>query len=146
MGGNGCTDLLVGAVDRRQLMTIGYRIDKGVPIPKSKQKGSGRNTIYPFGRMQVGDSFFVPLTKATPRINTPRGMVGHLSSRFELSRAVVGAGAFQLMGTMKLSILLRRGCRPMARIIFVTIAEGNGCQALILGVLSVRLRGCMTLS
>ncbi len=47
-------------------MTIGYRIDKGVPLPKSAQKGGGRKPVYPFGRMEVGDSFFVPLTKATP--------------------------------------------------------------------------------
>jgi len=33
------------------------KIEKNVPIPK--KKGSGRKAKYPFGEMDVGDSFFV---------------------------------------------------------------------------------------
>lgn len=37
-----------------------YPIDKDVPIPK-KTKGSGRRTVYPLDKMELGDSFVVPL-------------------------------------------------------------------------------------
>lgn len=33
-----------------------YQVDKSVPIPKS-----GRNSVYPFATLEVGDSFFIPL-------------------------------------------------------------------------------------
>ena len=34
-----------------------FTIDKGVPVP-----GAVVRTKYPFGQMEVGDSFFVPVT------------------------------------------------------------------------------------
>lgn len=39
-----------------------YGIDKGVPLPKrrGKEPHNFEPTIYPFGAMQVGDSFFAP--------------------------------------------------------------------------------------
>ncbi len=48
-------------------MTTGYRIDKLIPIPKKRKSGIGRTPIYPFGRMKVGDSFFVPIKNATSK-------------------------------------------------------------------------------
>lgn len=36
-----------------------YKIDKGVPIPK--QETRGRRPIYPFGKLEVGDSFAVDI-------------------------------------------------------------------------------------
>jgi hypothetical protein len=37
-----------------------YSIDKDVPLPADKcHSGSGRGTIYPFAKMQPGDSVFI---------------------------------------------------------------------------------------
>jgi len=36
-----------------------FKIEKNIPIPKICRPG--RNFIYPFNEMEVGDSFFVPL-------------------------------------------------------------------------------------
>ena len=38
-----------------------YRIQKNIPIPAKMPQG--RKQIYPFDRMEVGDSFAVPLSK-----------------------------------------------------------------------------------
>ena len=40
-----------------------FKIEKGIPIPVSKtvtRQGRGRDRLYPWAEMQVGDSFFVP--------------------------------------------------------------------------------------
>jgi len=34
-----------------------FTIDKGVPMPP-RRRGAGRNRVYPFAEMEVGDSFF----------------------------------------------------------------------------------------
>lgn len=35
--------------------TIMFPVEKSVPIPKTRN-----NSLYPFGQMEVGDSFFIP--------------------------------------------------------------------------------------
>lgn len=35
-----------------------FKIEKGIPIPPSKG-GAGRPTLYPFAKMEVGDSFTI---------------------------------------------------------------------------------------
>lgn len=40
-------------------MTIA--IDKGIPVPNTKQRGGGRTGAYPFDAMQPGDSIKVPV-------------------------------------------------------------------------------------
>lgn len=37
-----------------------YKIEKGVPKPSSRKL-----RIYPFAEMEIGDSFFIPLSDAT---------------------------------------------------------------------------------
>jgi len=39
-----------------------YRIQKNIPIPA--KKSAGRKQVYPFEKMEVGDSFAIPLSKA----------------------------------------------------------------------------------
>lgn len=40
-----------------------YIIDKDVPIPERDLRAPRRPTIYPFDKMEVGQSFFVPLSE-----------------------------------------------------------------------------------
>lgn len=37
-----------------------FAISKGIPIPARTRTGGGRESIYPWGALEVGDSFFVP--------------------------------------------------------------------------------------
>lgn len=36
-----------------------FEIEKGIEIPKIT--GTGRKAIYPFGEMEIGDSFYAPV-------------------------------------------------------------------------------------
>jgi len=36
-----------------------FKIEKGIPLPEAPTRG-GRRSIYPFGDLEIGDSFFVP--------------------------------------------------------------------------------------
>lgn len=38
-----------------------YEIEKNIPIPTDRHRGGRGKPIYPFAKMEVGDSFFVPL-------------------------------------------------------------------------------------
>ena len=40
------------------------KIEKGIPI--TPRKSAGRKSKYPWGEMEVGDSFFVPGAKTAP--------------------------------------------------------------------------------
>lgn len=42
---------------------IKIKIDKGVPIPTGVGKGSGRGGLYPWKKMDIGDSFFIAAKK-----------------------------------------------------------------------------------
>ena len=55
---------------------MGIKIEKGVPIP-SKKKGGRGNIIYPFSKLDVGDSFLVhfgdvPRPTIRGRVNSAR--------------------------------------------------------------------------
>lgn len=54
-----------GAVDASETKPV-FQIRKGVPIPEASKRGGGfgaRESIYPFGSMEVGDSFTIPADK-----------------------------------------------------------------------------------
>ena len=40
-------------------MATAFKVERGVPLPEPKG-GPGAPAKYPFGDMEVGDSFFVP--------------------------------------------------------------------------------------
>lgn len=58
-----------------------FRIDKNLPIPNPT--GQGRHSIYPFARMEVGDSFLVPPSMCPPRtgLNGARRSVSMYAKR-----------------------------------------------------------------
>lgn len=43
-----------------------YQIEKGIEVP-AKKILAGRNSVYPFATMEVGDSFFVPQVDGKPK-------------------------------------------------------------------------------
>ncbi|KKK57043.1 hypothetical protein LCGC14_3058470 [marine sediment metagenome] len=51
-----------------------YKIEKNIPIPKSRW----RERKYPFPKMKIGDSFFVPLNgRKTKRVQPSIVSAGH---------------------------------------------------------------------
>jgi len=66
--------------------TVGeFQIERGVPVPPRKRgRGGGRDPIYPFAQMRVGDSFEVYLTsqrftRARPTISTLQSNLGNIA-------------------------------------------------------------------
>lgn len=43
---------------------MSIEIKKNIPIPKGRSGSHGRPTKYPFGKMDIGDSFFIPKDSA----------------------------------------------------------------------------------
>lgn len=42
-----------------------YEIERGIPFPGKQRTATGRRPTYPFARLEVGESFFVPSRAAS---------------------------------------------------------------------------------
>lgn len=53
------------------------KIEKGIPLP-TPSRGNGPSSKYPWGLMEIGDSFFVAVTEKTKRgkVQSRLGQVG----------------------------------------------------------------------
>lgn len=80
-------------------------IESGIPIPDKKygcgNSNSGRKTVYPFGDMAVGDSFFVPTKNGKTPAQTRNNILGAIAyhtkanpGRRFVSRVVEGGVRF----------------------------------------------------
>lgn len=47
-------------------VATGFKVSKAVPIPTTKAKRKGTGSIYPFDKLEIGDSFHVPKTADRP--------------------------------------------------------------------------------
>jgi hypothetical protein len=63
------------------------KIDKNIPIPKSKREG---DTQYPWGIMEVGDSFFIKTDSKRPPVSTNAAAKRHPGKKF--SQRIVEGG------------------------------------------------------
>lgn len=63
-----------------------YKIQKNIPIPAKKPQG--RKQVYPFARMEVGDSFVVPLSKSKSLASSINKYAKSLGMKF--TRRVLG--------------------------------------------------------
>lgn len=67
-------------------MASAFKIEKGVPAP-------GRRTKYPFGEMEVGDSFFVEHGNASALSNAACSYARYWKKPFKYSARRVDGGA-----------------------------------------------------
>lgn len=104
---------LAPAVTASEPVASPYGIMKGIEIPASKRgnrKGSGAPTQYPFDSMEIGDSFFVPVSAKHP---DPVKTLGSTVSSANMRYAVE-------TGEMKTVERTKRGPKNKALI------DGNG--------------------
>lgn len=74
-----------GAADTNPAAASPYAIIKGAVLPASKKRGGGGGapTIYPFKTMEIGDTFFVPVSEKHPNpVKTLGSTVSSANMRF----------------------------------------------------------------
>lgn len=61
---------------------MSFEIRKGVPKPSMNTGGMGRNLKYPFGDMEVGDSFLISQTSESKSKRLAAGAINNAHRRF----------------------------------------------------------------
>ena len=60
---------------------MSYEIRKNIPKPKTVHK-NGRQTMYPFADLEIGDSFLISSTSTRTDKNRAAGAIGSAHKRF----------------------------------------------------------------
>lgn len=65
-------------------MTHSTNIDKGVPMTSARRGRAGKPNPYPFGLLEVGDSFFVPVAETDAKLRKEAAsFIGKWKSAYE---------------------------------------------------------------
>jgi len=60
------TPALLASAGAAPVTAVVFELESGIPLPPA-QKGGRREEQYPFSKMEVGQSFFVPVTEKYPK-------------------------------------------------------------------------------
>lgn len=64
-----------------------FEIEKGIPIPAIKRGGGHIEAIYPFDTMEVGDSFFIPVSAEKPEpVKSLASTVASANQRYAIKK------------------------------------------------------------
>lgn len=71
-----------------------FKIDKHMPIPE--QIGSGARAKYPFAKMEVGDSFFVPSMRSNALSNAAQWHTKKTGKKFTCANVEGGVRCWRI--------------------------------------------------